>query len=278
MASCSHCGSHFFLPSSGVSQQTSILSAKKTWWLFLLAITSLIGIILGFGYFSQKQSKPQPTYKPTAETVEISSANTALVSNEVDMKILNATQGQTIVGGIFWIFEVKNTSRATSGKVKVVVSLFDKGGKRIKEQSGWSQVASLKSGETTEVLVLISEPPTAYAKVKFSTYSKTQSSYENKQVQFAVADFKIDPVRNGYEIVGDVNNPFGYPIDFVKILVVGYDKSDKPIGLANHFATQNKLKAGESSGFKVNAGTFLTQKPEKWKVFAVAQLNTMKSL
>ena len=279
MATCGHCGSNFILYSKDQIEFQAPNTKRN--FLAVMLILSVLGILSVFWIFSQNSTKNSPTRPKPYLTQEVTFKkipnSQPSISKEVDLEILNVTQGQTIVGGLFWIFEVKNTGESDSGKIKAVVSLFDKQGQRLKEQNGWSHSSKTKANEVTEILVLINKPPESYDKAEFNTFAKLPTRYEGQQVKFNVSDYKIEPLRNGFEIVGDVTNPYGFTLDFVKLIAVGYDKNNIPIGLANQYASNKTLKSGGSSGFKISAGTFFKQRPDSWKVYAIAQVLAPKN-
>lgn len=54
-------------------------------------------------------------------------------------------------------------------------------------------------------------------------------------------------------------------------VVVAKDINNKSIGPADGFVSHSSLEVNAQSGFKLSAGTFVTEKPVSWSLFAFGQ-------
>ncbi|WP_154223583.1 hypothetical protein [Marinicella rhabdoformis] len=213
-----------------------------------------------------------PLAKPfVAETVDASKTPYAEL-----LQIKSQVKGETANKGLYWIFSVKNSSQVQDNQVTlnrpgVVVSLFDKEGKRLAEQSGWSALHTLAPTEETEVLVFLPESPDGVESIEINTLASAPNQFSQKQELLQVTDFSVNEKNGAFEIIGDVKNSNDYPVKYTRVLAVARNQAGEPIGLGNAFATIKNLNASETSGFKIRVGTFLKGQPDHWTLWAQGQ-------
>lgn len=211
----------------------------------------------------------QSTKLPQGQSVQLTHAEQGLAADQLTIE--NHTFGKTSNGGLFWVFDVKNSGQQIVAKPGAVVSLFDDMGKRLAEQSGWSIKELIRPGEATTVLVFLAKPPAIYNQLKTAALAQEPTHYNTGQFNLNVTDYTISKDRNQYVLVGDVINDQEAPVRFIRVVAVAQDESGKDIGLGHSFATEKLLNPGESSGFKINLGTFLVGEPSQWSVWSVAR-------
>jgi DNA-directed RNA polymerase subunit RPC12/RpoP len=283
LVKCSHCGSSLILKGNfltSVKEHTSKASLETKQPLFIIATILVIGLIALFiGYHHDEvlpvvgepliETKPNHTIVDPIELEKRKQENESTFIPNIE--IIHQVQGKTIVGGIYWIVQIKNISSNPVSRSRVVVSLFDEDDKRIEEQSGWSIKEVLQPNETSVVLVLVAKPPKQMATFEFSANASKLNFLLKNQVAMEVVDFVVNQNNERYEIVGDVKNPNAFTVNYTKVVAVALDVDGKPIGLAHQFSTKKTLLAGEGSGFKISSTTFVAQQPASWRLWAIAR-------
>jgi DNA-directed RNA polymerase subunit RPC12/RpoP len=301
VAICSHCGSKLLYKNNKASS-IIIKHSKILIGLFLLIASSIMGF-----YSSQQQNNQPPAENKSTlindshnEKVKINPAKTSVpksvinlpsipnkyeitsedllsesdLTEKPEVSIIHKAKGKTSNGGLYWIVTIHNNNNQTIYRPGAIVSLFDENGKHIEEQKGWSKHIQLDSDNQTELLLYISNPP----KGKFtsqlvgtgslSTFlSDTRKSIEI--VDFIVKTKPNNPIHS--DIIGDVKNFHDFQVDFVRVVAVAKDANNKSIGLADGFVSSSSLESQAQSGFKLRAGTFITEKPVTWTLFAFGQ-------
>lgn len=185
--------------------------------------------------------------------------------------IEHQVSGTTRHGGRYWIFELVNLAEADMLRPGVMVSLFDADGQRLAEQGGWSFHQRLKTGEKTQVLVFIDEPPATATSETITPMASLTSIMANNQLAITVKDHIINEKNGQFEVIGDVLNEHDTAVKFPRVVVVPLDAAGRAIGLGQSFSTQKALESGEVSGFKVRLGTFMVGEPDSWLIYALAQ-------
>ena len=201
-------------------------------------------------------------------TVNVQASDKESIPWAEKLNILSQVKGQASQGGLYWIFGVENSSDDTLNRPGVVVSLFDAGGQRIAEQSGWSALTELQPGKQTEVLVFLAEPPESVASIEINTLASGPNQFNSTPVPLEVKSFTVTEKNGAYELIGDVQNPNATAVKYSRIYAVARSQTGEPIGMGNAFATQKDLRTGETSGFKLRVGTFLTGQPDQWTLWA----------
>ena len=293
-AKCSYCGSVLQMNGNHASIQKSQDKSNRRTIIF-----STIGLlVIVFGKIAYQHYRDKPvinipkqsiqTPKAIVPQIDIKSnlptiSTKAIKITENDIKqsqvtpqvdIVDTTEGATSAGGRFWIFTVKNNGQNLVARPGALVSVFDLNGKRLEEQKGWSKIEHLQPQQQTEVLVFISKPPKQKYNVEISAFAQNPGMYDVPQESLEVSDFTVktkDERLLRADIIGEVKNTKDYQLDYVTVIALAKNQSDKTIGIANAFVSTTHIKPGGSSGFKVTAGTFVTQKPSKWSVFAIGK-------
>jgi DNA-directed RNA polymerase subunit RPC12/RpoP len=286
LVKCSHCGSSLILKNNlltSVNENTIKATYKSKQPMLIIVGVSLIAIILLFINLHNDAVLPissdtiietttNPKIIAPIDPVELEKRK---LENEAtfipNVEISHQIQGQTVVGGIYWIVQLKNISSKPVSRSRVVVSVFDENDKRIEEQSGWSIKEVLQPNESSTVLVLIAKPPAQMARYELTASASKMSFLLKNQVDMQVIDFVINQENERYEIIGDVKNPNSFAVNYTKVIAEALDQSSNPVGLAYQFSTQKHLKPGESSGFKISSTTFVAKQPSSWRLWALAR-------
>ena len=283
LARCSHCGSSLILKDdylTSVNENANKPDLKSKQPLILIAI--ILIFIFGLLFINyHNDEKPQvivdqiAPHKPTLTKVDPIKIEARKKENEASftpkVEIISQTEGKTVVGGIYWIVQVKNISSKSVSRARVVVSLFDVNNKRLEEQSGWSIKEVLEPNDTSVVLVLVPKPPIQMTRFELSASASKMTFLLKNQVAMEVTDFVVNQNNTRYEIVGDVKNPNTFAVNYTKVIAEALDETGKPIGLAHQFSTQKSLLEEENSGFKISSTTFIAQQPASWRLWAIAR-------
>lgn len=285
IAKCSHCGSVL----------THQNSNKKLQGILYIVVAMLVFIGGGLFWIINNQSSNAekaeiavekvidiPTYQAPIASIPKLTSNSVVITNEEvkayqekistpQIDIVSKIQGQTSIGGLFWIVTIQNESLYTVTRPGLVMSLFDEHNNRIDELRVWSKLAFLKSGQSTDVLVNLSKPP----KIKFSTeingMAKVATDYDRPQETIEVKSFVVNGSGKRVEIVGDVYNDNDFQVDFVEIIAVAKDSEGQSIGIANSYASITNMPAMSQSGFKIKTGTFIAKDPSSWRLWAIGR-------
>jgi len=292
VAVCSHCGSKLLYKNSKAS---NIIIKHSKSLLSLLVLIVAMGI-MGFYLYPDQKSLPDNQVKAeskndTTSLVPFSPINLPSIPNKItnellqessdndlslkpEISIVHNVQGETSNGGIYWIITIRNDSKQILYQPGAIVSLFDENNKRVEEQKGWSKYTHLDPDNQTELLLYISHPP----KGKFTSQIKGMGSFTtfftDSRKSIEIVDFIVKPKPNNpihSDIIGDVKNTHDFRVDFVRVVAVAKDANNKSIGLADGFVSSSSLESQAQSGFKLSTGTFVTEMPVTWSLFAFGQ-------
>ena len=272
---------------SNIANQQSDVSSGGTKALFLwLGLAVLVLVVVVSWQFMLFQDNSQPTIdhrvddQPVVENdiaaavdlIEDQSINqdTSQIFNQ-HIKILHQVSGLTTNGGRYWLFNIQNTSDAELLRPGIMVSLFDSGGKRLAEQAGYAYRKRLQPGATTPVLVFLDQPPTNSAANEITTMAYQFSRLQVNQAEIQVKDYTVSKKYSLYEIIGDVFNDLDSEVKYPEVIAEALDEQGNTIGLGKTFSTLKILPPKTGSGFKLSIGTFLTEEPSSWKVYALAR-------
>ena len=277
LLACAYCGSTHLVnePVAVSSSQPSRVKKSLLWLLPLL----LLVLVLMFRMPSQEGDR-----KPTNDGVQVVSEPLPVQSTKpevkppapatatVNLSVQSEQASSTRSGGRFWVFGVQNGGDQTLYRPRVVVSLFDADGVRVAEQTGWTHRQIIESGESDVVMVFIKEAPEQAVRQVVQALADTSTFLKPNQLPLPVTHYQVSQQRNRYELVGDVNNPHDHTMRFIKVVAVAQNAAGQPVGVANAYATQKELAPGASSGFKISAGTFMTEAPVEWRVTSIASI------
>jgi len=298
IAKCSHCGTSLVLEGQNMPKLLELGKQIRSLLLVTVIVVIALFIFNQFGKSDQLEIPEDPTNKQptgsTAPTIEIPKLNINIPvidasklqpskeevvkskqkNRESQVAVIHQIQGKTIIGGLFWIFQIRNEGKTEVSRPGLLMSLFNEKGKRIDELRVWSKLEHLKPGQETEVLLLLQNPPKNIAKIETVGMGKPPSKYEIYQEFVKIKEFIVkanekNPKR--VEIIGDVYNPHAFQVNYVEVIAVARNKQGLPVGIANSYASYTNLPAKQSSGFKIKAGTFIAEEPEKWTLWAVGR-------
>lgn len=274
---CAYCGSTHLLPESSIDEQAEP-NRRPKWFLWGVPLVVLFAVIW-YRVPSQKTT-PQERISQSPSTIKTPVVNAQTTQKPaaealpatVTMGVLSSQTAKTTSGGQYWVFQIKNTSDHMVYRPRVVVSLFDAADARVAEQSGWTHRSVMAPGAEETVMVYMKELPQDSSRQEILAMGDTSTFLEPNQQSLKVSDYQVKPQRNRFELVGDVTNPHDHTLRFIKVVAVAKNAAGQPVGVANAYATQKELAPGASSGFKVSAGTFMTEAPSDWSVFAIGSV------
>lgn len=286
---CSYCGSELLM--NNTQKPASNRDIKK----LLFAILSVL-VLIALAVFwivrlnQHHQEKPIAKLKENKSLIGKAIVNIpklnidAIKISKQDIKskkqvmenpqisITSQIKGQTSLGGLYWILQIRNDGQYTVARPSAVVSLFNDKNQRIAEQAGWSKLSHLDAQQSTEVLVLLAKPPTGEFRIEIIGRAYHTGSFDSHLDVLPVTDFVINKNAKDTrraDIIGDVVNTLDYQLDFVMVMAVAKNAQGVAIGMANAYATHSSIPPQEKSGFKISAGTFVTETPVSWMVYAV---------
>lgn len=172
--------------------------------------------------------------------------------------------------GRMWIGRYYNTGEAVIGSGSVTLSLFDESGKRLVEQSGYLPVDWLEPGQFTVVNIWVAEVP-EYARQEIKVKAEAVSPYLGKPLQLTITEQSVRANGLTSQMVGTVKNPHKVKVQFIKIVIYGYDDKGAPSTVDYTYATEKELAPGAESGFSAHLGGITVGKPARYVVQAYAR-------
>ena len=173
--------------------------------------------------------------------------------------------------GRMWIGRYFNTGETVIGSGGVTLSLFDAGGKRLVEQAGYLDVDWLEPGQFTLVHIWVPKVP-AFSRYEIKVKSEPVSDYVSKPLTLAITEQSVRKSSTfSSEFVGTVKNTNKMKVQFIKIVVYGYDDKGAPSCVADSYATEKELGPGEESGFSVSLGGINVGTPVRYVAQAFAR-------
>ncbi len=286
LAECDHCGTQLVLKNTAPNDGPAS-NKKRNIYIVIFSVVLLIFIAVWLSVDYQPEqlnTQPQLPYQLNVQSghqqpvedaesvVEINKKTNDDVVKEVQkprISITHQVKGETFGGGVYWILAIRNDSAIKVNRANVVASLFDETGKRVDEQAGWSKHEILAPTEESVVLLYIADPPKVPYTVELMAQGKPLNAFSSAEELLDVGDFIVKNTgEKRYEIIGDVVNTKEYQMDFVKVVAVAMNENNQPIGVADAFVSSTNIAARQQSGFKITAGTFLTQTPGSWSLWA----------
>ncbi len=267
-------------PPMGYSQQRSGGAGV------VIAIAVIMALLIGAGvaaYALTARSSSHPAMAVSSRSVPVSSSSSCSPINaEVPVIVETPPEPKTAaeyrdVGasnfsdGRMWIGRYFNTGETVIGSGGVTLSLFDEGGKRLVEQAGYLNVDWLEPGQFTLVHIWVPKVP-AFARSEIKVKCEPVSDYVVKPLAIAIAEQSVRKSSTfSSEFVGTVKNTNKGTVQFIKIVVYGYDDKGAPSCVAYGYATEKELAPGEESGFSVSLGGINVGTPVRFVAQAFAR-------
>lgn len=150
-----------------------------------------------------------------------------------------------------WIYGYfHNTSPFTLGKTKITAVFYDKDGKEIGQDSGYTEDDVIAADARVPAVLLASDAPAGYDRIAFEV-SAQRPSYLPAEVEGL--EIEVDPPRRheflGWNYAGKVHNKSGQAAKFVKVRVLAFDQNDKFAGHAYTYASADALADGATARF-----------------------------
>lgn len=274
MLKCRHCDTLFMHDPSGLdpvqpSEQANPMVPTILAGGGLLVIVAVVAAVRG-------GSPPTPPVTPDLPPIEMPSVAAPRVTSAAaeapeapKAEVSALHQGETSIGGAFWIVHYENTGTVPIHKPNALVSLFDDAGNRVAEQRSWSKLEALAPGEETPVLVLISEPPD-FARAEVTLPKPEPLTRAARQVPLQVSPLSTR-ADSGFavKVTGTVTNPHEHGIRFTYLVLTGKNDAGEVIAYADGMPSSHSLDAGGESGFEMRCCTFGSETPSTFEVFAV---------
>ncbi|MEZ4453659.1 MAG: FxLYD domain-containing protein [Nannocystaceae bacterium] len=159
-----------------------------------------------------------------------------------------------------WIYGIfRNTSPFTLGKTKVTAVFYDKDGKELAQDHGYTEDDVIPAGAEVPTTILANDPPAVYDRLEFEVVAE-RPSYLPTQV--GGLEIEAEAPRKdgmfGWKYAGKVHNKGDQPARFVKIECFAYDSDGKFAGRAFSYADGEILQPGASARFN---GIILDSEP-----------------
>lgn len=174
--------------------------------------------------------------------------------------------------GRMWIGRYFNTGETVIGSGGVTLSLFDESGKRLVEQAGYlNHVDWIEPGQFTLVHIWVPKVP-AFARYEIKVKAEPVADYVSKPLTLAITEQSVRKSSTySSDFVGTVKNTNKVKVQFIRIVVYGYDDKGAPSCVADSFATEKELGPGEESGFSVSLGGINVGTPVRYVAQAFAR-------
>jgi hypothetical protein len=173
--------------------------------------------------------------------------------------------------GRMWIGRYFNTGESVIGSGGVTLSLYDENGRRLVEQAGYLHVDWIEPGQFTLVHIWVAKVPT-FARYEIKVKAEPVADYVSKPLTLAITEQSVRKSSTfSSDFVGTVKNTNKGKVEFIKIVVYGYDDKGAPSCVAYSYATENELGPGEESGFSVSMGGINVGTPVRYVAQAFAR-------
>lgn len=292
-AKCSYCGSVFQLNSNTLQKSEGSHSRRLVVVILMSVIFAVILIVrvnnhIPVSEFSSEspvtETKPKldiPQINLKSNIPQINSKNLVITDQQIDkpdmtpkVTVVKNISASNSIGGKYWIVTIRNDGKTNIARPGALVSLYDNKGQRVEEQKGWSKLEHLAPKQQTEVLILVSKPPLGEYKTEITAFAQLPGMYDTYQDSLEVQNFVIKPENkysNRVSVIGDIRNPMEYQVDYVVVVALAQNSEGEVVGIADGYVSSTHIASGETSGFKVSAGTYISEKPESWSVYALGK-------
>lgn len=143
-----------------------------------------------------------------------------------------------------------NTSPFTLGKTKITAVFYDKDGKEIGTDSGYTEDDVIAADARVPCVILASDPPATYDRIAFEVHAERPSYLPT---ELSGLEIEADPLRKdgflGWKFAGKVHNKSGQPAKFVKVEVLAFDAADKLSGRAFTYVAGDVLGVDAAGRF-----------------------------
>jgi hypothetical protein len=251
-----------------------------------IAIAVIMVMMLGAGaatYALTARSAAHSSASVSARTGPVaSSGGSAPINAEVPVVVEPSAEPRTSaefrdVGssdfsdGRMWVGRYFNTGESVIGTGSVTLSLFDEGGKRLVEQTGYLVVDWLEPGQFSLVNIWVPKVP-VFARHELKVKCDPVADYVAKPLSVAITEQSVRKSSTySADFVGTVTNTNKASVQFIKIVVYGYDDKGAPSCVAYGYATEKELAPGEESGFSVSLGGINVGTPVRYTAIAFAR-------
>lgn len=252
----------------------------------VIAIAVIMALLLGAGvaaYALTVRGSSHPAMAVSSPSAPVSSScGSSPINAEVPVVVETPREPKTSaeyrdVGsapfsdGKMWIGRYFNTGETVIGSGSITLSLFDASGKRLVEQSGYLSVDWLEPGQFTLVNIWVPKVP-EYARQEIKVKCEPVADYVAKPLAVAIVEQSVRKSSTySSDFVGTVRNTNKASVEFIKIVVYGYDDKGAPSCVAYGYATEKLLAPGEESGFSVSLGGINVGTPVRYVAQAFAR-------
>lgn len=252
----------------------------------VIAIGVVMALLIGAGvaaYVLTARSSSYPAATASSSSVPVTSSSSGTPIN-ADVPVIVEAPPEPITSaeyrdvgasnfsdGRMWIGRYFNTGETVIGSGGVTLSLFDESGKRLVEQAGYINVDWLEPGQFTLVNIWVPKVP-VFARSVIKVKCEPVSDYVVKPLAVAITEQSVRKSSTfSSDFVGTVKNTNKVTVQFIKIVVYGYDDKGAPSCVAYSYATERELAPGAESGFSVSLGGINVGTPVRYVAQAFAR-------
>lgn len=251
----------------------------------VIAIAVILALFLGAGvavYALTARGMSPPAAAVTSRSAPVSSSSSGSPNAEMPVIVETPPEPKTSaeyrdVGasnfsdGRMWIGRYFNTGETVISSGGVTLSLFDESGKRLVEQAGYLCIDWLEPGQFTLVHIWVPKVP-VFARQELKVKCEAAADYVTKPLAVAITEQSVRKSSTySADFVGTVKNTNKTSVQFIKIVVYGYDDKGAPSCVAYGYATEKELAPGEESGFSVSLGGINVGTPVRYVAQAFAR-------
>jgi hypothetical protein len=230
----------------------------------IVAVMAIAGAIVGVAVTTRSRpsaahvSSTRATGSATFPATEDGTGAKATATFTAHRIVTTLTTAKYVLG------VAQNTSPFTIDKPEIVVVMKDAAGKELKTDHGYAERDSLAAGESSPVSILLMNPP-AFASVSYEITARKATYVSPPALGLRLEALPPEVTTFGSEFKGKVFNDGNAAARFVRIEVVGFDASDKILGLGFGYAIGERLEPHTSARYDLPAIRF-PSKPARFDV------------
>lgn len=155
------------------------------------------------------------------------------------------------IGNIYFVGIYRNTGEAAIDRPRVEVTLWSDKKEKLAVGSGYGAFNNLLPGEEVPIKILVQKAP-AYASVTYKVAPERVRFGSTARPKLAIEKPKLEPAQfGGYRLSGTVRNNDAADVRFVHIVALLLGDDRHIVGMADGFAGQRDLPAGDHSPFQL---------------------------
>lgn len=257
VGACAACGARFSLSASAPTR------GRRPLFLLLGVIVVAVAGVMTMRQLSGRSTSAAGG--PAAVTADAA-------KGEAKAEVQHVREGNTLVGGRYWLMSYVNTGGASIDKPSILVRLVGADGAVLREEKVWVARERIGPGESMPAMLLVDDPPPG-SRAEITPGPITPSEGDPWKVPLTVEGLAHKALPLGATmVVGEVINPHPHRARFVEVVVVGLDGQGHPVSWGTGLRGGGELEGEARSPFQVRLGAFEVETPVRYEAWAQGNL------